>query len=219
MCSTLCYSTEIILFRTCVTAKHISLSSSVVASCSNRVASGKFHSLQHEHSSSDAMGMQRLQAHHQLSSVLGICGYSVTAGCTAACLVLAASCLCAVPLLHILVQINTINTKLKITLKISFGHDHFCCDAQRCAKHLNSLRNCQFVYSETGEHLAHIVLKRLLSERPDLLLLKNDNCTKLSTEITNRMQPVCHLMQKYHGIFRTFNLRCIICQCVALQFT
>ncbi len=65
---------------------------SVVVSSSNRVASAKFHFLQHKHSYSDAMDTQRPQVHQQVSSVLGIGGYFITAGWTSACLAIAASC-------------------------------------------------------------------------------------------------------------------------------
>ncbi len=37
--------------------------------------------------------------------------------------------------------------------------------------------------------LLHIDLKRLLSERLDLLLLKNDNYSKTTMEITNNTRP------------------------------
>ncbi len=71
--------------------KQISLSSSVIVCSSNSVAYATSHSLQHKHSSSDAMDRQRPQECHQVFSVLGVCGYPTTAGWTTSYLAVAAS--------------------------------------------------------------------------------------------------------------------------------
>ncbi len=86
----------------------------------------------------------------------------------------------------------------------------YCVFATKCAKCVNSLRNCWVCF-----HQQRLENSCWASTSKDFCL-KDCICfclqmiitQKLSTEITNRTRPnrpVCYLMYKYHGVFESFN--------------